>query len=62
MRHKSNDSIEMDHRFDVNVMCVVSVYCYEPCLSLQGEYSALQHNGPVKNSKKVSFLDSFYTH
>ncbi|XP_064402132.1 uncharacterized protein LOC135347907 isoform X5 [Halichondria panicea] len=57
VRHKSNDSIEMDHRFDVNVMCVVSVYCYEPCLSLQGEYSALQHNGPVKNSKKPPAAD-----
>ena len=34
MRHKSNDSIEMDHKFDVSVTCVVSVYCYEPCLLL----------------------------
>ena len=62
MRHKSNDSIELDHRFDVSVTCVVPVYCYEPCLLLQGEYSELRHNGPVKNSKKVSFLDSFFTH
>ena len=59
VRLKSNDSIEMDNKFDVSVTCVVSVYCYNPCLLLKGEYSELRHDGPKKNSKKVSFCDSY---
>ncbi len=61
VRLKSNDNIEMDNKFDVSVTCVVSVCCYEPCLLLKGEYSELRHDGPKKNSKKVSFLHSFFT-